>query len=88
MNTLKHLRRNFELFCHRNRDKGISNLMLYIVLGTGLVYVLNLINGGGALTSFLLFDKQKILQGQVWRLFTWILTDVLSSNPLLNVLFL
>ncbi len=62
--------------------------MLYIVLGTGLVYVLNLINGGGVLTSFLLFDKQKILQGQVWRLFTWILTDVLSSNPLLNVLFL
>lgn len=85
---MKNLRRNFERFCYQNRDKGISNLMLYIVLGTGLVYVLNLINGGGALTSFLLFDKQKILQGQVWRLFTWILTDVLSSNPLLNVLFL
>ena len=34
------------------------------------------------------FDKSKILQGQVWRLFSWVFTDTLSINPLLNILFL
>ncbi len=85
---MKKLRRNFEVFCHKNRNKGIANLMLYIVIGSGLVYILNLVNGGSTLTDLLAFDKQMILQGQVWRLFTWLLTDVLSANPLLNILFL
>ncbi len=85
---MKKLRRNFERFCYQNRDKGIPNLMLYIILGTGLVYFLSLINGGSVIWDFLLFDKSKILQGQVWRLVSWLFTDMLSSNPLLNVLFL
>lgn len=85
---MKNLRRNFERFCFKNRDKGIQNLMLYIVLGTGLVYLFNLTNGGSIISEYLAFDKAKILQGQVWRLVSWMFTDVLSANPLLNVLFL
>lgn len=85
---MNNLRRNFERFCYRHRDQGIQNLMLYIVLGTGVVYFFNLINGGSVISEFLVFDKAKILQGQVWRLFSWMFTDVLSANPLLNVLFL
>ena len=27
---MKNLRKKFELFCFKNRDKGIPNLMLYI----------------------------------------------------------
>lgn len=85
---MKKLRRNFERFCMRNRDKGISNLMLYIALGSGLVSIFSMINGGFMLYDFLMFDKAKILQGQVWRLFSWIFTDILSGNLLLNILFL
>ena len=34
---MKNLRRQFELFCYKHRNKGIPNLMLYIVLGTAVV---------------------------------------------------
>lgn len=85
---MKNLRRKFHRFCYQHRDKGINNLMLYLVLGTGLVYFFNLINGGSIISEFLVFDKAKILQGQVWRLVSWMFTDVLSANPILNVLFL
>lgn len=85
---MKKLRRKFERFCYLNRNKGISNLMLYIVLGSGLVYLSNLINGGVVLYEFLTFDKVLILRGQVWRLFTWMFTNILHPNPLLNLLFL
>ena len=85
---MKKLRRNFERFCYQNRDKGIPNLMLYIVLGTGLVFLFSLINGGEIIYDMLSFNKTLILRGQVWRLFTWVFTDVLHPNPFLNVLFL
>ena len=85
---MKKLRRSFELFCYKNQSKGIHNLMLYIVLGSGVVYFFELVNGGNIIFELLAFDKSLILRGQVWRLVTWLFTDVLSSNPFLNVLFL
>ena len=85
---MKNLRRNFERFCYKHRGKGIPNLMLYIVLGSGMVSLFSMINGGAVLYELLMFDKAKILQGQLWRLVSWLFTDVLSANPLLNVLFL
>lgn len=85
---MKNLSRKFERFCFHHRDKGIPNLMLYIALGTGLVSVMTMINGGEMLSGILAFDKAKILQGQVWRLVSWLLTDSLSANPLINILFL
>lgn len=85
---MKNLRRKFNVFCFKHRDKGIPNLMLYIALGTGLVSFMTMINGGSVLYDLLAFDKAKILQGQVWRLVSWLLTDILSANPLINILFL
>ena len=82
------LRTRFERFCYRNRNKGIPNLMLYICLGSGLVTLLTMVNGGSFLYELLCFDKTAILHGQVWRLFSWLLTEQLSSNPVLSVLFL
>ena len=81
-------RRRFARFCLQHRNKGIPNLMLYIALGSGLVYLLTLANGGSILYETLAFDKSKIMQGEVWRLFTWLFTNILSSNPFLNILFL
>ncbi len=82
------LRKKFERFCFRNRDKGIPNLMQYICIGTGLVTIMSLMNGGELLYSLLCFDKTAILQGQVWRLVTWLFTEDLGGNPLLSILFL
>ena len=85
---MKNLRRNFNRFCFQHRDKGIPNLMLYICLGSGITTFANMMNGGSILYNLLCFDKGAILQGQVWRLVSWLLTEQLGGNPVLSVLFL
>ena len=74
MSALKNLRRNFERFCYQNRNKGIPNLMLYISIGTAIVYILSMIDKSATLYYALCFDRALILQGQVWRLFTYVFT--------------
>jgi len=68
---MKNLRRRFERFCFRHRNKGIPNLMLYISLGSALVYLFTMITGNTILYEYLAFDRELILQGQVWRLFSY-----------------
>lgn len=84
---MKKFRRQFDLFCYKNRDKGISNLMLYIVLGTGVVYLMSTMAGNPVLYNLLAFDRIAILQGQIWRLFTYPLTYQVNS-PLLMLISL
>ncbi len=84
---MKNLRNRFERFCFRNRNKGIPNLMLYIVLGCATVYIFSLFNNSNLLYYVLCFDRSAILQGQVWRLFTYPLTFS-SSNILLTAISL
>jgi len=71
---LKNLRRNFERFCYQNRNKGIPNLMLYLTVGTAIVYFLSMIDESDTLYYALCFDRGLILQGQVWRLLTFVFT--------------
>ncbi|MBQ6840277.1 MAG: rhomboid family intramembrane serine protease [Oscillospiraceae bacterium] len=71
---MRNLRNRFERFCYRNRSKGIPNLMLYITLGSALVYLMSMFKGTYALYDILYFDRALILQGQVWRLFTYVFT--------------
>ena len=85
---MKKLRQRFELFCLRNRDKGIPNLMLYICIGSAIVGFAGLINGGQILYQWLRFDKAAILQGQVWRLLSWLFTEQLLGGSILSILFL
>ena len=68
------MRKKFELFCYKNRNEGIPNLMLYIVLGSAVVYFMSQMAGNYFLYNFLCFDRASILHGQVWRLFTYPLT--------------
>ena len=74
LTALKNLRRNFERFCYKHRNKGIPNLMLYISLGSALVYLFSMVTDSSLLYDYLAFDYDLILQGQVWRLFTYALT--------------
>ena len=82
---MKNLRRQFELFCYRNRDKGIPNLMLYIVLGTAVVYVMSQMSGNYFLYNLLVFNRTLILQGQIWRLITYPLTYNIRNLLLMAV---
>ena len=82
---MKNLRRQFELYCYKNRNKGIPNLMLYISLGTALVYIMSQMSGNYLLYSLLYFDRALILQGQIWRLFTYPLTYRIDNLMLMAV---
>ncbi len=84
---MKNLRRKFDLFCYKNRDKGIPNLMLYIVLGNAIVYIMSNMAGNTVLYYLLCFDRAAILQGQVWRLITYPLTYMIG-NPILMLISL
>ena len=82
---MKNPRRQFELYCYKNRNKGISNLMLYISLGTALVYIMSEMWGNYLLYNLLCFDRGLILQGQVWRLITYPLTYRIDNLLLMAV---
>lgn len=71
---MKGLRNRFERFCFRNRTKGIPNLMLYISIGSAIVYLMSMFDRSYTLYNLLCFDRGLILQGQIWRLFTYIFT--------------
>ena len=71
---MKNLRKRFERFCFRHRDKGIPNLMLYVSLGSALVYLMSMAAENDLLYYYLYFDRALILQGQIWRLISYPLT--------------
>ena len=82
---MKNLRRQFELYCYKNRTKGISNLMLYIALGTAVVYIMSEMSGNYLLYNLLYFDRTRILRGEVWRLITYPLTYRIDNLLLMAV---
>ena len=57
--------------------------MLYIVLGNAVVYLMSMFAGNSVLYEVLRFDRSLILQGQVWRLFTYVFTNYSTSTNLL-----
>ena len=65
---------DFERFCYQNRTRGIPNLMLFITLGSALVYVMSMVDNSKTLYNVLCFNRNAILHGQVWRLFTYVFT--------------
>ncbi len=83
---MKNLRNKFERFCYQNRTKGIPNLMLYVVLANALVYIMSMVTNSSVLYAALCFDRELILQGQVWRLFTYVFTGAFSYSNILFVL--
>ncbi len=76
------LRRRFERFCYRNRDRGISGLMLYVVLGAAVVFLIGETAGNYLLYNLFCFDRQAILRGEIWRLITYPLTFGAGYNIL------
>ena len=71
---MKKLRNRFERFCYQNRTWGIPNLMLFVTLGSALVYIMSMVDNSNTLYWVLCYNRDAILQGQIWRLFTYIFT--------------
>ncbi len=80
MNVLNKLERKFGKFC-------IENLMLYIVIGTGIVFGFAYLFPDIPLMPYLIFVRDAILSGQVWRAISFVLIPE-SSNPLSMVFWL
>ena len=82
---MRNLRKRFERFCYCHRNKGIPNLMLFVSLGAALVYILSMVAGNYMLYAWLCFDRTLILQGQIWRLFTYPLVYGVGNSNLFLV---
>lgn len=65
MNFLNKLDRKFGKY-------AIPNLINYLLIGYGIGYILQLFNPN--IYHMLELSPQYVMQGQIWRLFTWILT--------------
>lgn len=86
---MSNLRRNYNRFLNRNRNRGIPNLMLYIGIGNLIVYFFTLNTDSLPLHQWLCFDAAAILRGQVWRLFTYVFTWSFDySAGMLGLLYL
>ena len=63
--------RAIDRFCARHPRFGIRNLMLFVVIGTAVVYLFSMMSGG-AILPYLYFDAASLLRGEVWRLVTFL----------------
>ena len=82
---MKAISRRLDRFCYNHPNFGIPNLMLYISVGTVVVYVANLLTNN-AVISWLSFMPGMIFQHfQVWRIFTFVLVP-LDQSPLWFIL--
>lgn len=57
-------------FCYRHPRFGIPNLMKWIVVGNVIVYLLSIFSNASAI-SFLAFNWDRVLHGELWRLITF-----------------
>lgn len=62
------------------RNIAIENLMTYIAASMAIIFVGDLFTDG-MMSSFLSFNRDAILQGQVWRLITFLMLPQ-SSSPI------
>lgn len=82
---MKNLRRDFERFCYRNASKGIPNLMMFISLGTAIMYLFTIIDPSNTLYALFSFHRSSILHGQIWRLVTYIFLPTTSNVLILAI---
>lgn len=82
----------FDRFCRKHPGLGIPNLMKLIVVGTAIVYLLDMflsvLSPGLRFSTLLTFEPYYILHGlQIWRLVTFVFVPI-QGNPILLLLSL
>lgn len=66
---------------------AIHNLMQYIVMSNAVIFVMDILSGY-KLFEMLDFNRAAILQGEVWRVFTFILIPPLRGDSLRSAIFI
>lgn len=56
--------------------------MLYIAIGNVIVYFLSLVDPSHMVAQLLVFNRNAILRGQVWRLFTYVFTYMVGGDAI------
>ena len=70
---MRAISRWLDRFCYNHPRLGIPNLMKFIVMGNVAVFLLDMFSTGGySLSALLGFYPSLILEGQVWRLVTFV----------------
>jgi len=77
---MKEIMRGVDRFCAKHPRFGVRNLMLYIVIGNIAAYLFSLFFGSNCLNT-LYFSAPAILNGQIWRLVTFVLVPT-TTRPL------
>lgn len=77
------LKRNYHRFLLRNRNKGIPNLMLVLMIANAAINILSFFHLN--IAEYLVFDISKIFSGQVWRLFTYPLTALYGQQSIFSL---
>jgi len=76
---LKALNRAIDRFCYKHPRFGIPNLMIYIVIGSAIVFLFSAIDTTGLVIGALQFDAAAIMSGQIWRLVTFIIVPMYTG---------
>ena len=74
-------------FCYKHPRLGIPDLMKYVVIGNIVVYLLDMFSGY-ACSAMLAFIPAGILQGQIWRLVSFIFVPPTGYGAIGLALFL
>ncbi len=75
---MRRLNAAVDRFAYRHPHFGIPNLMKILVAAMAVVFLLDLFSDGYA-TYMLYFSPQLILQGELWRLVTWMFLPTSGS---------
>ena len=62
-------------FCWRHPNFGVPNLMLFVVIGSAIVWLFTMMDTTDTLSYYLCFDPAAFCRGQIWRLFTFVLVS-------------
>jgi len=73
-------------FCARNPRFGIPGLMRVLVIGNALIWLLSMMDRTGTVIYYLALYPGAILQGQIWRLVTFVFVP--ASSGWLTLIFL
>ena len=73
-------------FCARHPGFGISGLMRCLVIGNAAVWLLSMMDRTGTVIYYLALYPKAVLQGQLWRLVTFVFIP--ASSGVLTLLFL
>lgn len=76
--------KRFDRFCYKYEKYGVKNLMLIVIMGQIAMFLL-MVTGVEGLYELLAFRPDLILQGQVWRVLTFVFLP--SSTNIINFFF-